>query len=452
MSRSSRNLSRRQFVSRATAGVAVATVIPRHVLGTSTQAAANDKINLAQIGVGGRGWADLQGVGSENIVAFADVDQRQMNKANEKFPNAKRFRDFRKMLDEVENQIDAVVVATPDHTHAVACMNAMQRGKHVYCEKPLAHSVHEIRALQAAARDKGVITQVGNQGHSSGSIRTFCEWIWDGAIGNVSQVHASCNVYTDVYCQIRHLPKRAEKHDVPAELDWDLWQGPAQERAYNPMYVPFNWRGWLPYGTGAIGDWICHVVDPSYWALELGAPRSIHAEVAGYDPKEQGDVYPRGAAVTFQFAAKGERGPVKLVWYDGEKKPPRPADLEEGRNPPGTGAIVIGDEGTITHGSHGAGGVRIVPEAKMQEYQQPEQTIPRVPGHHQDWLIAIREGRQAGSNFDYGGSLAELGLLGVIAMQFPGVKLEWDADATRFTNCEEANQFVNPAYREGWTL
>ncbi len=218
------------------------------------------------------------------------------------------------------------------------------------------------------------------------------------------------------------------------------------------MYVPWNWRGWLPYGTGAIGDWICHVVDPSYWALDLGAPRSIQAEVQGYDPKDQADVYPRGTAVTFQFAAKDERGPVKLVWYDGQKKPPRPADLEEGRTPPGTGAIVIGDQGTITHGSHGAGGVRIVPEAKMQEYQQPEQTIPRVPGHNQDWLIAIREGRQAGSNFDYGGSLAELGLLGVIAMQFPGVKLEWDAENTRFTNCDRANQFVNPAYRQGWTL
>ncbi|MBN2475137.1 MAG: Gfo/Idh/MocA family oxidoreductase [Pirellulales bacterium] len=446
-------LNRRQFVAGLGAGVAVCSVIPRHVLGGESGPAANDKLNIAGIGVGGQGWGDIQAAGGgENVVALCDVDTRRSASAQQKFTAARQFRDFRKMFDEMEKQIDAVVIATPDHTHAVACMAAMTRGKHVYCEKPLAHSVYEIRQLMRAARDNKVITQMGNQGHSAETIRMFCEWIADGAIGRVTEVHASCDAFASVYSQIRNLPKVGEKHDVPAELDWDLWLGPAQFRAYNPMYAPWNWRGWMPFGTGAIGDWICHVVDPAFWALDLGAPETVLAEVDDYDPKLHADVYPPGTQVTYGFAAKGQRGPVKLVWYDGSRRPPRPKDLEEGRNPPGTGAIVIGTEGTITHGSHGAGGVRIVPEAQMRAYQQPEKTIPRVPGHHQDWLQAIRQGRQAGSNFDYGGPLAELGLLGAIAIRYPGVKLQWDGPAMRFTNHDEANQHVNPPYREGWTL
>ncbi len=448
-----RRIHRRQFVAGVGAGVAACTVIPRHVLGSANQPAANDKLNIAAIGVGGQGGSDMNAVsGGNNIVALCDVDLRKAAPAYKKFPSARRYRDFRKMFDEMEKEIDAVTIGIPDHAHAVACMNAIRRGKHVYCEKPLAHSVAEIRRLQKAAHDHGVITQVGNQGHSTGSIRTFCEWIWDGAIGKVTEVHACCNAFPDVYSQKRNLPKRSEKHEVPAELDWDLWLGPAKFRPYHPMYVPWNWRGWLPFGTGAIGDWVCHVVDPAYWALDLGAPVSVEAEVDDYDPRQHADIYPPGSQVTFRFAAKGDRGPVKLVWYDGKRRPPQPKDLEENRKPPGTGAIVLGTEGTITHGSHGAGGVRIVPEAKMREYQRPEPTIPRVPGHHQDWLLAIREGRQAGSNFDYGGSLAELGLLGVIAILFAGTELQWDADAMRFTNCDEANAHIDPPYREGWTL
>ncbi|MHC4405038.1 MAG: Gfo/Idh/MocA family protein [Planctomycetota bacterium] len=447
-----RKLTRRQFVRRAGAGAAVLTVVPRHVLGGRQGPAANDKLNVAAVGVGGRGWSDIKGTQSENIVALCDVDKRQTGNAYKEFPKAKRHVDFRKMLDEMDRQIDAVLVATPDHTHAVACMAALKRGKHLYCEKPLAHSVYEIRQLMKAARESNVVVQLGNQGHSSETIRMFCEWIWDGAIGNVIEVHASCDAFKNVYCQIDNLPRLSEKHEIPAELDWDLWLGPVQGRPYHPMYVPFNWRGWMPFGTGCIGDWICHVVDPSFWALDLGAPRTIRAEVEGYDPKSHADVYPRGTAITFEFPAKGDRGPVKLVWYDGNRRPPRPKDLEEGRKLPGTGAIVIGDEGTITHGSHGAGGVRIVPESKMQAYQRPEPTIPRVPGHHQDWLLAIREGRQAGSSFDYGGPLTGLGLLGAIATKFPGAKLAWDAPNMRFTNCDEANPYLNPPYREGWTL
>jgi predicted dehydrogenase len=452
MSRNGRKLTRRRFVQKAGAGAALFTIVPRHVFGAEGQPGANEKINIAGIGVGGQGWGDIQNFGGENIVGLCDVDDNRAGNAFKKWPQARRYKDFRKMLDEMDNQIDAVLVATPDHTHAVAVMDVLKRKKHVYCEKPLAHSIFEVRELMKAAREAKVVNQLGNQGHSSGSIRSFCEWIWDGAIGNVKEVHASCDAFKNVYCQIPNLPRLKEKHDVPAHLDWDLWLGPAAKRDYHPMICPWNWRGWTTFGTGCIGDWICHVVDPAFWALDLDAPQTIQAEVEGYDPVEHVDVYPSGTAITYEFAAKGDRGPVKLVWYDGNSRPPRPKDLEEGRNPPGTGAIVIGDKGTITHGSHGAGGVRIVPEVKMREYKQPEPTIPRVPGHHKDWLLAIREGRQSGSNFDYGGPLTELGLLGMIAIRFAGTKLEWDGDKMRFTNCDDANHWVKPTFRSGWTL
>jgi predicted dehydrogenase len=351
----------------------------------------------------------------------------------------------------MDGRIDAVVVATPDHTHAVAVADAIKRGKHVYCEKPLAHSVFEVRQLMQLAREHKVITQLGNQGHSSDSIRRFCEWIWDGAIGNVTEVHASCDQFKQVYCQIDKLPQLKQQQPVPAELDWDLWLGPAPHRPYHRMYCPFNWRGWTQFGTGAIGDWVCHVVDPVFWALDLGAPETIQAEVEGYDPKEHAEVYPAASTITYRFAAKGQRGPVTLIWRDGNSPLPRPEVLE-GRQAPGTGALVIGDQGALTYGSHGAGGVRLVPEAKMREYKQPDPKLPRVQDHHQDWLSAIREGRPAGSNFDYGGPLTELGLLGMIAIRLAGTSLQWDGPGMQITNCDEANELLRPRFREGWTL
>ena len=452
MSTGSRRFNRRSFLQTTSAAAAVFTIVPRHVFGAEGQPAANDKLNIAGIGVGGQGEGDIQAVSSQNIVALCDVDSQRAAKSFERNPGAKKYTDFRKMLDEMDKQIDAVVIATPDHTHAVATIAAMKRGKHVYCEKPLAHSIYEVRQIQKVARECKVITQLGNQGHSSDSIRTFCEWIWAGTIGKVTEVHACCDAFKDVYCQVRNLSRRGEVHQVPATFDWDLWLGPVAQRAYNPMYAPWNWRGWLPFGTGALGDWICHVVDPVFWALDLGAPSRITAEVMNYDPVAQSEVYPEGAQITFEFAARGERGPVKLVWYDGNKTAPHPADLEADRNPPTVGAVVYGDKGTITDGSHGAGGVRLVPEAKMKDFKAPEQKLPRVPGHHQDWLNAIREGRPAGSNFEYGGALSELGLLGVIAIKFPGKSLEWDGAKMQFTNCEEANKMITPTFREGWSV
>ena len=448
MGNGSTKTSRREFLRGATTTVATFTIVPRHVLGAG-QRAPSEKLNIACIGVGGRGGSNLNGVSGESIVALCDVDTRRAGKAFDKCPQAKRYQDFRKMLDEMDSQIDAVVVSTPDHTHAVACMAAIKRGKHVYCEKPLAHSIHEIRKLMKAAREHKVVTQLGNQGHSFNDIRMFCEWIWDGAIGQVREIHAACSA---VHCKIDQLPKRKERHEVPPGLDWDLWLGPAKRRRYNPMYLPGSWRGWMPFGCGTIGDWVCHVVDPVFWALDLGAPTTICAQAKGYDPKKHADTFPMGTIVDYEFGARGKRGPVKLIWYDGVEKPPRPKDLEPGRKVRGTGAVVYGDKGTIMYGSHGAGSARIIPEEKMKAYKQPAQTLPRVRGHHHDWLQAIKNNTQAGSNFDYGGPLTEIALLGIIATRMLGRKLEWDGENMRFTNCDEADQFINPSYRKGWTL
>ncbi len=449
MSKGSKKTSRREFLQGAAGAVTAFTIVPRHVLGRAGRTAPSDKLNIAIIGVGGRGGASVGGCGRENIVALCDTDANRMEGASKKHPRAKRYQDFRKMLDEMDNQIDAVAVCTPDHTHAVASMDAIRRGKHVFCEKPLAHSIYEIRELMKAAHKHKVVTQLGNQGHSSHSIRMFCEWIWDGAIGEVYEVHAGC---TANHCKISQLSKRSEIHEIPPGMDWDLWLGPAKYRRYNPMYAPGSWRGWMPFGSGTIGDWICHVVDPVFWALDLGAPTTIQAEADDYDPREHADTFPSGSVITFQFPAKGKRGPVKLLWHSNKRVIPRPAELREGRKLSKTGAIVIGKKGKIMYGSHGAGGVRIIPESKMKEYETPEPTIPRVRGHHQDWLQAIKNGGKPGSNFDYGGPLTELARLGIIAMQMLGQKLEWDSENTRFTNCDEANQHINPPYRQGWTL
>jgi predicted dehydrogenase len=444
-------ISRRKFVVGAGAAAAAFTIVPRHVLAGSGETPPNEKLNVACIAVGGRGRDSVRGVGGENIVALCDVDTKRLDEVAQKLPDAKKYQDFRKMFDEMADQIDAVTVCTPDHTHVVAAMAAIKRGKHVYCEKPLAHSVHEVRELMKAAQEHKVKTQLGNQGHSFDSIRTLCEWIWDGAIGNVHTIHAMCGASNT---GMDRLPLLKEEHPVPPELDWDLWLGPAKLRPYHPVYLPGRWRGWTPFGNGTIGDWVCHVVDPVFWALDLGAPTTVQAEAEDYDPKEHADVFPRGSLVKFEFPARGKRGPIKLFWYDGTRKCPRPEGLDESRQVPGTGAFVLGDKGGIMYGSHGAGNVRLFPDEKMKAYKQPEKTLPRVPrqDHHGDWLQAIRSGKQAGSNFGYGGPLTEIALVGIIAMKMLGKKLEWDSKNARFTNCDEANPFLNPPLRKGWTL
>ncbi len=426
-------------------------IVPRHVIAASGETPPGERLNIAGIGVGGMGAADLDAVSRDNnIVALCDVDLNRAAGTLRKFPKARQFRDFRKMFDAMENEIDAVVVATPDHTHAVAAMAALKRGKHVYCEKPLAHSIHEVRALMQAAREQPkVVTQLGNQGHSFDSIRDFCEWVQAGVIGTVHTVHAGCNA---VNSGLDELPRIREPHRVPDTLDWDLWLGPAMERPYHPAYLPGRWRGWVPFGNGTIGDWACHVLDPVFWALDLGAPTSVEARVKDYDPASQGDAFPKGDVITFEFPARNNRGPVTLHWYSGTERIPRPPEMDPDDRDIDTGAVVIGDKGTIVHGSHGASGVRLIPAARMDEFERPPRRLPRVRGHHWDWVQAIRTGRKAGSDFSYGGPLTEVAMLGVIALKFPGRRLEWDADAVRFRNAPEADEWIQPPYRQGWSL
>jgi len=448
-------ITRRTFLRSVGAGAAAVHVVGAHVIGGEGKTPPSETLTLAGIGCGGQGGHDIHKIASlgQNFVALCDVDDNRAGKTYKHFPKAKTYRDFRKMLDEVEGQIDGVVVGIPDHTHTVVAMNAMKRGKHIYCEKPLAHSVWEVRQLMKAAREAKVVTQLGNQGHSSEHIRLFVEWVRDGAIGQVHTVHAGCGAFKNVYCQINKLPELEKRPEVPGHLDWDLWLGPAALRPYSPVFVPWNWRGWTPFGTGCIGDWVCHVIDPSFWALDLGAPASVKAEVDGYDPKKHHLCYPPATKITYEFPANGKRGPVTLIWYDGKNTIPRPEELGEKRRVPDTGAVVIGSKGKIMHGSHGAGGCRLIPEAAMKAYQLPEKTIPRTRGHHEDWVDAIREGRKAGSDFaDYGGPLTEIALLGMIAIWYPTQTLRWDAEKMQFTNFSEANKQLTPEYRKGWTL
>jgi predicted dehydrogenase len=275
-------MKRRTFLP-AAAAFGFQIVRPGVLRAQGKQETPNNRIRLAVIGCGGQGGADLGGMAHEDVVALCDVDDRRAADSFGKHPQAKRFRDFRKMFDEMADGIDAVLVATPDHTHFTASMAAMRLGKHVYCEKPLAHSVAELRALRKIAAEKNLVTQVGNQGHSSGSIRGLVEMVRSGAIGNVTEIHCGCDAFKDVYAQQDHAAELTKTEDIPKELDWNLWQGPVAERGYHPRFLPFNWRGHMAYGGGCIGDWICHVVDPSFWALELGMPTAITAEVSTRD-------------------------------------------------------------------------------------------------------------------------------------------------------------------------
>jgi predicted dehydrogenase len=441
--------SRRAFLKNTSAALGSVSIVPGYVLGLGGATSPNNKLNIAGIGIGGQGGADINGCSSENIVALCDVDSQYATKRFAQFPDAKQHRDFRKMLDAMDKEIDAVVIGTPDHTHSVIAMWAMKRGKHVYFEKPLAHSIHEVRALVDASHKYKVVSQLGNQGHSYDSIRAFREWIEDGAIGAVREVHAMCKSNYGLPHRIVDLDKI---HPIPETLDWDLWLGPARQCNYNPMFIPGRWRCWSAFGTGVIGDWTCHVVDPVFWTLDLGAPTHIEAvETAGYDPARHSATFPTGTVIRYDFAAKGSRPPVKLTWYDGSQRPEKPEELGNGKLPE-IGALVVGDKGKILYGSHGAGGLQILPKEKMAGYSQQPKRLPKSPGHQREWIDACKAGGQANSSFSYGGPLTEIALLGIIAMQFKGRKLEWDGPNMKFVNCPEANAFLTPKFREGWIL
>jgi predicted dehydrogenase len=446
--------SRRQFLRGAAIGALGISFLPRHVLGLGTKG-PNERLNVAAVGCAGKGASDIEGVMSENIVALCDVDWRHAAGTFKKFPRAKQFKDYRRMLDEMDKEIDAVVVATPDHLHAFASMHAIRLGKHVYCEKPLTHSVWEARQVAKAAREAKVATQMGNQGQASEETRLLCETVWDGAIGPVREAHIwtdrpSNGLFNEYWPQ--GVGRPAETPPVPSTLDWDLWIGPAPLRPYHPAYAPFKWRGWWDFGTGALGDIGCHTFDPVFRALKLGAPLSVEATSSRVNE----ETFPLSSMVTYRFPARGEQPPVKLVWYDGGLRPARPEEMDDGLEMPTTGGLLVGDKGKII--SSGRGRWSLIPTARAREYGKPPRKLERSPGHHVEWINACKGGKPAGSNFDWAGPLAEAVLLGNVALRLKmrglGVlhALQWDTEKFAFANVPEANQFLRREYRKGWAL
>ena len=455
---------RRSFLASAAALTAGFTIVPRHVLGGQgpDKPAPSDKLNIAAIGVGGMGKNNIGRCETENIVALCDVDWTLSDLVFQKYPGAKRYKDYRVMLDEMKDGIDAVIVATPDHSHAVIAMAAMQRGKHVYVQKPLTHSVAEARLLTETARKYKIASQMGNQGHSGEGIRLLCEWVWGGAIGDVREAHAWTN--RPVWPSGVEVGRPKETPDVPAGLDWDLWIGPAQPRPYHPTYHPAKWRAWWDFGTGSLGDMGCHIVDPLFWALQLKYPVSVEANISRYwqaffeqaEPKNE--MFPRSTIVRFQFPAREKMPALQLTWWDGGLMPPRPPGFETGRRmgDDDGGILLLGDRGAIMAGCYGES-PRLVPESAMQKYKKrPKRTIPRIPdgpdGHEQDWIRACKGGKPASSNFDYSGPLSEMVLMGNLAVRFPDKQLLWNGEAMEITNDKAANDYVRRQYREGFPL
>ena len=452
-------------------------IVPRHVLGGPGYISPSDKLNIAMVGVGGRGRSHVNALkDTENIVAMCDVDDERAAESYEQFPDVPKFKDFRKMYDALSNQIDAVTVATPDHTHAVIALPAMQMGKHVYVEKPLTHNIAEARMLTEAAEKYKVVTQMGNQGSSGEGIRQVKEWIDAGLIGQVKAVHAWTN--RPVWPQ--GIPTPTEKVPVPKTLDWDLWQGPAKSRSYNPAYLPFNWRGWWEYGTGALGDIACHIIDVVHYALELPYPVAAEASVAQVWTKNGEanfvDSCPPASKVHIEFPATADNLPIDLYWYDGGMMPDRPIELKPGDTMGewGGGVLFEGTAGKLTCGIYGSN-PKLLPYSLMEMFSPPSPTIARIQeeNHQLNWARACKEGTPTSSPFSFAGPLTEIVLMGNLAVRcfnykvlgdgkkpgywqaydYPGrTRLEWDGQNMKVTNFDYANNFVKRDYRKGWEI
>ncbi len=483
-------ITRREFVAAAASSFAF-TFIPSRIWG------ANERFYLAGIGVGGKGAGEVRDLtqAGGTFVALCDVDETRAGAIFKEFPDAKRYKDFRVMLEK-EKGIDAVTVSTPDHTHAIASLMAMSLGKHVYCQKPLTHSLYEARLMTQAARQYKVQTQMGNQAHAGEPIRRAVELVRAGVIGPVREVHAWTNRPTWPQGQkALNERQRLTNEPKPANLDWDLWLGPAPQRQYNKCYVPFSWRGWWDFGTGALGDMACHIMDMAYWALDLGAPLSVEAESGG-QTKETG---PDWSTITYHFAARkstggGELGSavgpkaaveapaVKYVWYDGNKdgkqnlpydlfsqatqgaevKAAEPAVNKKGKvrqkqnalpavkDPKQWDVILVGDEGTMLFRRSATDWI-VTPGSRSEKFADVPKTVRRVPNEDAEWLEACKGGPKPLSSFDYAGQLTEMVLLGNLAVRL-GKKIEWDSAALKAKNTPEADALIRRPYREGWKL
>ncbi|MGD2035207.1 MAG: Gfo/Idh/MocA family oxidoreductase [Bacteroidales bacterium] len=496
-------ITRRQFLENSAVATAGFTILPSSVISGLGHKAPSDKLNIAGVGVGGRGGGVLKALKGENIVALCDVDWKYSAGIFGEFPDAEKFYDWRIMFDKMKDSIDAVVVGTPDHSHAIVAINAMKMGKHVYCEKPLTHSVWESREMTRIANQYKVATQMGNQGNSGEGIRQICEWIWDGAIGEVREVHAWTN--RPIWPQGLERPK--ESMDVPDTLKWDLFLGPAPYRPYNSIYTPWNWRGWWDFGTGALGDMACHIMDPVFKALNLKYP----VKVQGSSTQLNTESPPVAEVATFVFPEreslpKVAMPEVKVKWWDGGLLPERPPELPEGdimgRDPNG-GCLFIGTKGKLMCGCY-AMNPFLLPLSLDESYKRPAKTLRRIEphyitegsfkintGHQLDWARACKESPEnrveASSNFNYSGPLNEMVVMGVVAVRLQDLKreLEWDGKNMKFLNISDsdeirvvtsdkfdvidghphfdtqhatinakqaAEEYIKHTYREGWTM
>lgn len=486
-------ISRRKFIGNLGAAAGF-TILPSYVISGLGHLAPSDKLNIAAIGVGGMGGANVNNCNSQNIVVLCDVDWDYSAKIFGEYPDAKKYKDYRKMFDEMGQSIDAVIVATPDHTHAIITTAAMRMGKHVYVQKPLTHSVYESRVLRQLANETKVATQMGNQGNSGEGIRETCELIWDGAIGEVTEVHA----WTNRPIWPQGLERPAETPSTPPTLDWDNFIGPAKWRPYHPSYTPWNWRAWWDFGTGALGDMANHIVDPAFWALKLGQPTSIN----GSSTQVNTESAPYSEIVNYEFPDRGKIGKIKLpslkmTWYDGGLLPPRPEELKDGEimGDRSGGVLFNGTKGKLMTGCYGRNPI-LLPEELHNDYKRPEPTIRRIAdamngGHELDWIRACKENHEnrveTSSNFNYSGPLNEVVVMGNLAVRLQDLKrdLLWDGENMKITNISDeeeirvvtsdkftvvnghphfdtqyatikakptAEEYIKHTYREGWKL
>lgn len=480
--------SRRKFIKQTAAAAAGITIVPRHVLGGVGYTAPSDQLNIAGIGVGGMGRANLRAMESQRIVALCDVDWRYSQKTFDDYPDAKQYKDYRKMLDEMGDDIDAVVIATPDHTHAITTAESMLRGKHVYLQKPLTHSIYESRYLTQLAEKTGVATQMGNQGHSGEGTRLFAEWIRNGEIGDPVEAH--CWTNRPIWPQ--GLERPAEEPNIPETLDWDLFIGPAKYRPYNPAYTPWNWRAWWDFGTGALGDMGCHIMDPIYFALDLGHPTGFE----GTSSQVNTESAPIAEKVTYYFPGNKKLGKVKfdslkMTWYDGGLLPNRPEGIEPGKilGDADGGCMIIGTKGTIICGTYGRNPYII---GREDNPPKTKELFPRIEtSHEMDWVRACKESKksrtEASSHFGYSGPFNEVVVMGNLAVRLQGLnkRLDWDSKNMKITNIdpeeeisvvttdsftvidgdpkfdtqyetinakEAAEEYIKHTYREGWEL
>lgn len=486
-----KSMKRRDFIKNSAMATAGFMILPSHVISGLGHRMPSDKLNIAGVGVGGRGGGVIKACAGENIVALCDVDWKYASKIFDEFPKARKYYDWRLMLDEMKDSIDAVVVGTPDHTHAIVSINAMKLGKHVYCEKPLTHSVWESREMTRLAREYKLATQMGNQGNSGEGIRQTCEWIWDGAIGEIREVHAWTN--RPIWPQGLERPK--EQMKAPDTLNWDLFLGPARERPYHSIYTPWNWRGWWDFGTGALGDMACHIMDPVFMALKLGYPTKVQGSSTLFNTESP----PLAEVVKYTFPEREKFGnismpEVEVTWWDGGLLPPRPEELPAGevmgRDPNG-GCLFIGTKGKLMTGCYGRNPF-LLPLDMDKNYKRPEPSLRRVTlSHEMDWVRACKESPgsrvEASSCFDYSGPMNEMVVMGVVAVRLQDLKREllWDGQNMRFTNISDqdeirvvqsdkfeiidghphfetkhetinaraaAEEYIRHTYRKGWTL